>query len=82
MARIFKGPLNSNKNIEAFLKSLEDYLYSLNTGARQPVNNDISNSQAFIYFDSTALDPICNEMNCEGCECDPYHSVLIFMGIP
>jgi hypothetical protein len=69
MARLFTGPLNSNKNIEAFLKSLEDYLYSLNTGARQPVNNDIANSQSFIYFDSTVLDPICNEISCEGCDC-------------
>lgn len=71
MARLFRGPLNSPRNINAFIASLDNFLYNLNNGTRQPSNNNSFSSQAFIYFDSTTLEDTCAEMDCEGCEC-PY----------
>lgn len=70
MSRFFKGPLNSSKNKKSFKKEI-DNLFRDNKGVRTQHNVDITESQTFIYFDSTETETegTCTQVFCEGCDC-------------
>jgi hypothetical protein len=63
--RIFKGPLNSNKNIEAFLHSVETYFGDPNVSRGQGLSPIIYGD--WITNPDLDFTPDCPEYPCEGC---------------
>jgi hypothetical protein len=67
--RLFKGPLNSDKNVKAFLHSVNDYFESPNPSSIDAITKNINRA----YFGQPAdltLEPKCpppEDRPCEGC---------------